>query len=71
MNPDLREFQTATLLDGNKLLSYLEDRPTLIETVMKKHEERIEHHFKGNLEAIQFAKKNGILETYDFLKKRK
>jgi 2'-5' RNA ligase len=71
LNPEFSKYEVATLLNEECLSKYLSDRPGLDEQILKKHEDRIKHHFGDDLEAVNHAFKNGIRETYLFLNKRK
>ena len=64
LHPDLNKHQAAITLDNKFLSNYLEDRPGLEVQILKKHEDRINHHFGDDKEALEFALKNGIAETY-------
>jgi hypothetical protein len=71
LHPEFKKYEIATLLDEHFLAKYLNDRPGLDERILKKHEDRIYHHFGEDKEAIDHALKNGIRETYLLIGKRK
>lgn len=50
--------------------NYLQDNPGLSEQILKKHEDRINHHFGNDEEIVMFAWENGIKKTYEFLRKK-
>ena len=61
---DLQQHLKAIQLPDKYLSNYLQDNPTLEKEVMKKHEERLKHHFGDDLKLIQIAWEKGIKEAY-------
>lgn len=71
MDLDLKSKHFRALsLNDQYLSNYLQDNPGLEKVVMKKHEERLEHHFGKNKELLQIAWEKGIKEAYESLKRK-
>jgi hypothetical protein len=54
----------AAFLPDEFLENYLKDNPGLKEKVIEKHDQRLSHHFGGDLELITFAWEHGLDKAY-------
>lgn len=70
LNPTLDVHTRAIVLPISVFKNYLQDNPGLEEEILKKHEDRINHHFCDNKELSEFAMKYGIKKTYEFMRKK-
>lgn len=69
-NPVLyTEHVKATMLDEYVLQRYVEDNPGLMETILKKHEERVWRHFEDE-ELRAFGIKYGVRKAYEQMRKK-
>jgi len=71
LNCDLQKHLKVISLDSEFVFNYLQDNVDLKEQILRKHEDRIQHHFGDDKEALDFAMKHGIAEAYKFLNRRK
>jgi 8-oxo-dGTP pyrophosphatase MutT (NUDIX family) len=62
--PSLSVHKKALRLDDTTLERYLQDNPALKSEILEKHEERVNHHFQGDLNLIHVALEKGIEEAY-------
>jgi 8-oxo-dGTP pyrophosphatase MutT (NUDIX family) len=62
--PTLSDHKKALRLDDSTLEKYLQDNPSLKETVLKKHEARASFHFAQDLDLIHIALEKGVKEAY-------
>ena len=62
-NRSLLEYKKALFLDDSTLANYLQDNPAIKNEILKKHEERVLHHF-DDLDLINIALQKGIQEAY-------
>lgn len=69
LNIDFKKYETAVLLPDVFLSNYIEDRPGLEKQILKKHEERVYHHFSNDKELAAYAIKHGIKEAYALKRK--
>lgn len=70
LNPGLGGHSKAIVLPLSVFKNYLQDNPGLEQEILKKHEDRITHHFGENKELSDFALKHGIKKTYEFMRKK-
>lgn len=64
LNPSLKEYTSAITLPDDLLWKYIEDRPELENRVLRKHEDRLRHHFGEDEELKEFARTHTIKEAY-------
>lgn len=64
LNSELQQHLKAIRLPDQYLANYLQDNPSLEKEVMKKHEERLKHHFGDDLRLIQIAWEQGLQAAY-------
>lgn len=70
LNVELKDSHpTSVSLSDETLSNYVEDRPELNRQILVKHEARVAFHF-GTEELKQYAMRNGIDKTYEFLRKK-
>lgn len=71
MNPDLTKHEKILFLDESAIDNYIQDNPKFIEEIVKKHDDRIKHHFGEDKELVNSAWEKGISKAYEVLKNRK
>ncbi len=66
MSLDLRNQHVKALVLNDEFLSnYISDNPGLKEKIIKKHEERLDHHFNGDHRLVSLALEHGLRKAYE------